>query len=55
MAITNCKECNREISTGATQCPGCGARAMESWGATLLKALAFTVIVAVAYGWYQTR
>jgi RNA polymerase subunit RPABC4/transcription elongation factor Spt4 len=53
--LTNCKDCRREISADAKQCPGCGARPMESWMLTILKVLTFTAVVAVAYGWYQTR
>lgn len=26
MALTNCKECDREVSNKATKCPHCGAR-----------------------------
>lgn len=38
MALTTCKECNREISTKATACPHCGAK------------VAHTSIVTIIFG-----
>lgn len=56
MAIIECRECGREVSSEAKVCPGCGASPMPkkdpaNWGLRLLGAVmvAFLLFASTAY------
>lgn len=56
MAIIECRECGREVSSEAKVCPGCGAspspkKEPANWGLRLLGAVmvAFLLFVSTAY------
>jgi hypothetical protein len=44
MAMTNCWECDKEISDTATECPKCGAGQKGFWHALKLVAIAVIAI-----------
>jgi len=43
MAMTKCKECQKDISTNATKCPHCGATKTTSAG------IVIAIIIAVVF------
>lgn len=47
MALRKCKECGREISTRAKECPGCGAP--QPKGTSVLAVLGFLLIAGIVY------
>jgi hypothetical protein len=49
MSITNCTECNKEVSSEAKACPHCGAVAKKSsvWPYLLLAPLGFFVLMMI--------
>lgn len=46
MALTNCKECGKQVSTSASTCPNCGAPTKMTQVATNAKSV-FIILVAV--------
>jgi hypothetical protein len=53
MALMNCRECGQQVSSDATACPHCGARARHRFPlgkALLLLLAAVTIMIPTCYG-----
>jgi hypothetical protein len=48
MSLINCKECGREVSSKADQCPGCGARLKKKTGCLKLLGYGFATLFVLA-------
>lgn len=47
MALTNCRECSKEISNEAEKCPHCGAARKQSHGIGTITLFAFIALVGI--------
>jgi len=50
MALTTCRECGKEVSTGAESCPHCGVPRKRKGGFSIGRVLLLLILAAI--GWY---
>lgn len=54
MALVNCRECGREVSSSARRCPSCGKKWPDPLNDQIIKAFWIVVLVLVIFSFFKT-
>lgn len=55
MALTNCPECKKEISSTAAACPHCGHKEKKAWLTIVIGAIILTLLILMVTGYTPTK